>query len=209
MKKLLVVLSFLLVAVTCHADQKAVTDTGDEVILYSDGTWAYIDDGKSVSGIIETNPAKFTKPASATFKLKSTKNNSIYWIDTSKWLFTKEVDNEAAEYEFRMKEKDVYGMAINEEAALPLESLAEIAFSNALAVSPDAKILKKEYRDVNGIKVIFMNMTGTIQGIKAHYLGYYYTDSSGSTQLLLYTTENLAPKYAPEMFDFLNGFGTR
>ena len=152
---------------------------------------------------------EFVKPADATFKLKSTKNNSIYWLNTSKWSFTKEVDNPAAEYEFKLKDKDVYGMAITEEAALPLESLVDIAFTNALSASPDAKILEKEYRMVNVIKVIYMQMFGTIEGIKANYLGYYYADESGSTQILLYTTANLVEKYKTEIFDFLNGFGSR
>lgn len=204
-----IILFFLLVATTSFASQKAITDTGDEVILYKDGTWAYSDDAQRVSSAIETNSQKFVKPDNATFQLKSTKNNTIYWVNTNKWVFTKEVENPAAEYEFRLKNKDVYGMAITEEAAFPLEALIDIAFTNALAASPDAKIIEKEYRVVNGIKVIYMQMVGTVQGIKAYYLGYYYTDESGSTQVLLYTTANLIDKYKTEMFDFLNGFGSR
>ena len=48
-------------------------------------------------------------------------------------------------------------------------------------------------------------MDGTIQGIKFSYFGYYYSDKSGSTQLLAYTASNLADKYKIEIENFLNG----
>ena len=49
-----------------------------------------------------------------------------------------------------------------------------------------------------------MQMDGTIQGIKFSYFGYYYSDKSGSTQLLVYTASNLADKYKIEIENFLN-----
>ena len=73
----------------------------------------------------------------------------------------------------------------------------------------DAKIIKQEYRIVNENKVLFIHMGCTAQGIKFNYLGYYYSDSSGSTQLVTYTAENLVDKYRSEINDFLNGFIVR
>ena len=51
-----------------------------------------------------------------------------------------------------------------------------------------------------------MEMKGTLQGIKFMYLGYYYSDDSGSTQFLAYTGSSLVGKYKSEINDFLNGF---
>ncbi len=199
---------FVLLAATSYASQNAITDTGEEVILYSDGTWKYSNE-KQQTGKIEINRTKFEKPTSSTFKLKSTRNNTIYWINTNKWTFTKQVDNAASEYEFKLKDKDLYGMAINEEIEIPLESLANIAFENAREAAPDVKIMKQEYRIVNGIRVLYMVMAGTIEGMKVTYMGYYYSDTSGTTQLLTYTATNLVDKYRSEIDDFLNGFGSR
>ena len=208
MKKLFVTI-LLLLAATSYASQKAITDTGEEVILNSDGTWEYSDKAQKATKIIETNKINFERPRSSSFLLKSIKNNSAYWINTDKWSFKKAKDNTSAEYTFKLKGKDLYGMAINEGMEIPLESLGNIAVSNARKVAPDAKSVKKEFRIVNGNKVLYMEINGTIQGLKFTYLGYYYSDASGVTQFVTYTATNLVDKYKSEINNFLNGLVTQ
>ena len=205
MKKILVV-TLLLWSSVAYCGQKAITDTGDIVILNDDGTWVYADQSEQTANAIETNEQIFVKPDDSSFLLKSTKNNSTFWINTDKWVFQKSIDNAEAEYEFQLKGKDLYGMAITEEIAMPVESLAEIALTNAKSVAPDAEIVTQEYRVVNGAKLMYMEINGTIQGIKFAYLGYYYADDAGATQLITYTATNLVAKYRSEIDDFLNGF---
>jgi hypothetical protein len=207
MKKLFVTI-ILLLAATSYASQKAITDTGEEVILNSDGTWEYSDKARKATKIIETNEKKFKKPVDSSFLLKSTKNNSAYWINTDKWIFKKRKDMSSAEYEFRLKGKDVYGRAINEEMRVSIESLGNIALMNAQKAAPDSKIVKQEFRIVNGNKVLYMEINGSIQGIKFTYLGHYYSDTSGTTQLVAYTGTNLVDKYRLEINNFLNGLVT-
>lgn len=208
MKNLLIVV-FLLMATTCFASQKAITDTGEEVILHNNGTWEYSANDKKLTDEIKTNDKIFNKPKDSTFLLKSTRNNSAYWINTDKWVFSKATDNPEAEYQFQLKGKDLYGMTITEEAQIPLETLAHLALNNALSKVPDAHISKQEYRIVNGNNLIYLEIIGTFQGIKFNYLGYYYSDSSGCTQLITYTTTNLVDKYRSEINDFLNGLIVR
>ena len=194
MKIMLAILSIFL-CTSSYASQKAITDTGKEVILNNDGTWEYSDNAQKATNIIQTNRKKFKRPRDSSFLLKSTKNNSAYWINTDKWVFKKAKDTGTAEYTFQLKGKDLYGMAITEGAEIPLESLANIALSNARGIAPDAKSVKQEFRIVNGKKVLYMEINGTIQGINFTYLGYYYSDASGATQLVTYTTTNLVDKY--------------
>jgi hypothetical protein len=208
MKKVLVTILVLLAA-TSYASQKAITDKGEEVILHDDGTWEYSDKEKKPTKTIETSKEKFEKPKSSSFLLKSTKNNSAYWINIDKWSFEKATGNSAAEYQFKLKGKDLYAMAITEGIEVSLESLADLALTNARGAAPDAKIVRQEYRVVNGNKVIYMEISGTIQSIKFTYLGYYYSDASGSTQLTTYTASNLVDKYKSEINDFLNGLVTQ
>ena len=133
--------------------------------------------------------------------------NSSFSINPKKWKFKKnENGHESAEYTFQLKNGDLYGMAISEQVEIDVEELAKIAFDNARDAAPDTKIVKKEYRTVNGHKVIYMEMVGSIQSIKFKYLGYYYSNSSGSTQYLTYTSTNLVEKYKTEIDRFLNGF---
>jgi hypothetical protein len=203
--KLCLVLLAALVAPTCYAAQKAITDTGEEILIYSDGTWKYADSSKDAPAAIETNPARFVKPKSATFLLKSQKNQSAFWLDTDKWSFKRSKKNADAEYAMQLKGKDLYGLAISEEVQIPMESLIDIALENARNVAPDIHVVKKEYRVVNDNKVIFMQMSGTMQGMKISYLGYYYSDKSGTTQYITYTASNLVDKYRTEIDHFLNG----
>ncbi|MCU7837218.1 MAG: hypothetical protein KZQ83_18495 [gamma proteobacterium symbiont of Taylorina sp.] len=193
-----------------YASQKAITDTGEEIVIYSDGTWKHLNNIKQKAGVIQFNKNIFNKPKDSSFLLKSTTNKSAFWINTNKWSFNKEKnDTKSTEYKFRLKGKDLYGMAITEEIEIPIQSLTDIALSNAHKVAPDIKILKKEYRTVNGKKVIYMEMGGTMKGMKVTYLGYYYSDTYGTTQFLVYTATNLTDKYKPEINRFLNGLVTQ
>lgn len=192
---------------TVYAEQRAITDTGEEIVIYSDGTWKYLTEtGEAPAAAIETNPNAFNKPEDSTFLLKSKKNHAAFWLNTNKWLFKPSTKNDDAEYALQLKGKDLYGLIIAEEVEIPLESLTEIALENAKSVAPDIHITKKEYRVVNGRKVIYMEMSGTMQGMKITYLGCYHSDASGTTQFLTYTATNLVGKYRKEIAALLNGF---
>jgi hypothetical protein len=67
----------------------------------------------------------------------------------------------------------------------------------------------QEYRVVNGKKLIYMQINGTIKGINFTYNGYYYSNPSGSTQLVAYTAASAVRKYKSEINDFLNGLVTQ
>ena len=69
----------------------------------------------------------------------------------------------------------------------------------------NCEIVKEDFRMVNGKKVFFMQMNGTTQGIKFTYLGYYYSNQSGTFQFVTYTAQNLLAKAQTEMFELLNG----
>ena len=207
MKKLLLLSLFL--STTCYTTPiKGITETGDEVLLKDDGTWCYLNSKVTQVEKIKTNPTKFTRPPMSTFPVKSTKNKSEVWIDAKKWSFKKS-KNGATEYTFSFKEGDLYGMIINESIGMELEGLTEVAFENAKKVAADTKIIQKEYRYVNGKKVIFMQMEGTISGLKFTYFGYYFSNDSGMTQLIAYTGTSAVKRYKSEMEDFLNGFMVR
>jgi len=209
MPRLIIVVISILLATASHAGQKAITDTGDEVILHSDGTWKFVNNSRKTTEKITTNQMEFTKPDSSFFLLKSTRNTSAFWINPAKWSFEKASTNAEAEYEFQLKGQDLYGMVIAEGVQMPVESLTDIAVTIAKNAVPDIEVTKKEYRYVNGNKVIYMEMRGTMQGMKVTYLGHYYTDAAGSTQLVAYTGTALADKYRSEISDFLNGLAVQ
>lgn len=203
--KTLVILLFCITSFSVFAGQKAVTDQGDVVILNEDGTWVYEGEGPSPEDLIPLNSDVFSKNDKSSFALKSLKTNTTFSINPKLWRFTKNGEHDSAEYTFELKNGDLYGMAITEQVEIDIENLSEIAFENARSAAPDAKIVKREYRIVNGQKVIYMEIVGTLQNIKFKYLGYYYSNASGSVQYLAYTSTNLADKYQTEIDSFLNG----
>lgn len=208
--KFIIVVVMCCIAATAAAGMKAITDEGEVVILNDDGTWHYENKNAVKSSELVVNPTKFTKPGDASFEVKSTVNGSTFWINPKKWAFKKNDKTvEASEFSFRLKNSDLYGMAITEELQIDLVALTDVAFENAKEAAPDVKINKREYRIVNGHKVIYMEMIGTIQGVKFRYLGYYFADQSGSTQYLTYTGNSLVDKYRKDIDDFLNGFSSR
>jgi len=209
MKKIFLLTGILASLISVSFGQKkAVTETGEEVILYTNGTWKYLNDSAGSNSEVKTNPKIFKKSANATFLIKSKKFNIGLWVDSKKWSFKKATSNEEAEYELELKGKDLYGMMLTESIELPLESMKTVALSNARSSAVDAHVVKEEYRTVNNKKVLLMQIDGTTQGIKFSYYGYYFSNSKGTVQLVTYTAQNLLSDYLNEIEELLNGLAT-
>lgn len=207
--RICVVLLIACLSFATYASQKAVTDEGEVVILNDDGTWVYNNPNQSAVNEIPMNPLEFKKSPNSTFNLRSTKLDLDVSIDPEKWSFKKAVSNEYAEYEFQLKDGDLYGMLITEEIQFPMEKLAQIAVVNAQSFAPGTKMVNREYRVVNGLKVIYMEMQGSAEGVDFTYRGYYFSNKNGSAQLVTYTGTSIIDKFDAEIQEFLNGLSVR
>ena len=188
-----------------QAQINGITETGDEVVLFDDGTWKYVHDSVTEISTIPVIETEFLKDKKSTFLVKSKKLNVGIWINPKAWTFSKGTEADAYEFQFEKKSGDLYAMLITEKIQVPLDVLKGIALTNAQSVSPDIKVIKEEYRTINGIKVFAMQMSGTIQGMRITYYGYYYSNSKGTMQLLTYTGENLFDDYLEDIELFING----
>lgn len=205
MKKIILLVEFVFVSLASFSQQTAVTETGDIVILYDNGTWSYLHKDTIAADDILINSEKFFKSDSALFLLKSTRIDMGCFLDPKKWTVEKTNENEAAEYEINNMGLGLYGMLITENINLPLESLANIALDNARVAAPDVTVTDKQYRYVNGLKVLMMRMTGTIQGFRFSYYGYYYSTKNGAAQFLVYSSEDIVNQNLTEIEALLNG----
>ena len=189
-----------------NAQKKAITETGQEVILNDDGTWSYLNsEDEEPSLKISLNSEEFNKSEDSNFLLKSKKNNIGFWLNSKKWEFKKAESNPDAEYELQRRGEDLYGLILTEKIEVPLENLRNIALENGKDVAPDLQIVKEEYRIVNGQKILLLQMNGTMQGIKISYYNYYFSNSNGSTQFMTYTSQNLLNSYLKDCEELLNG----
>jgi hypothetical protein len=197
---------FIAMFLSSTAQQMGVTDTGDKVILYSDGRWVYAEKDSIREDEILTNPKSFKKGKSADFLLKSTRTTAGFWLNPKAWTYTTPEEGAAAEYELDHKNGSLYALVITEHLDLPLTSLANIALQNAQEAAPDVKVTAKEYRNINGKKVLMMRMLGTIQEIRFSYFGYYYTNNGISVQYLVYSSETFMEENLSAVEELLNGF---
>ncbi|MEZ4944788.1 MAG: hypothetical protein R2804_04600 [Cyclobacteriaceae bacterium] len=204
-KILIIIFVFIgLTAEMSMAQINALTENGDEVLLYEDGTWAYKNDDLITESEISTNEEIFVKDKKATFLVKSNKVNVGIWLNPKLWRFEKgEGDNE---YLFTLKNEDLYAMFITERIAIPLDILKTAALNNAKDAASDVRIVREEYRNVNESKVLMMQLSGTIQGIEFIYYGYYFSNENGTVQLISYTSKSLLNEYLDDMDNLLNGF---
>ena len=188
------------------------TEKGDKVNLYEEGKWEY---AKQDSSILTTskntdtsttlNENKFTKDKSASYLVKSKKLKVGVYINPEKWGFTNGGINESAEFNFSQKEFDVLASLITERISINLGDMAELIFQNAKNQSDDVEIIKKEYRIVNGVKMLCLQMKMTIKGIKYIYFTYNFSNKDGAVQLTCLTNAYLFDKNYKLIENFLNG----
>jgi hypothetical protein len=206
MKKGFLTCALIAICGVTDAQIKAITENGEEVVLFENGQWEYTESNEVVDEEeILMNPLKFTRPATSAFLLKSTKFNIGTYLDSKKWTIEKGKGDDAYEYQLTLNQGDLYAMMITEQVEIPLESLKAIALENARDVAPDVYVVKEEYRMVNGLKVLMLQMNGTLSGIKFSYYGYYFSSEKGTIQFIGYTSQNLLSKYQKTIEDLLNG----
>ena len=161
--------------------------------------------GNSVDEITMDSLLYFT-PRSANKSIKGKNDFYKLWYNDKGWKRIPPASiNEEADITLQMRDDDAYAMIIYEEMEIDVEALADIALDNAIEAAPDTKILNKEYRIVNGNKVIHMELKGSISGVKFVYNSYYYSDENGAIQFISFTSQKLYEKLQSDMDDVLNG----
>ncbi len=190
---------------TDSQDIRATTESGQSVLLKSDGTWVYTQAPKPASPQKHQLIQHF-KPKSATVLLKGKRVTYGLWYDNSKWVVDQVIDNASAEYELTHIQGDRYVVIIPERINIPLATLKIAAIANARKVAPDIEVIQEETRIVNDQKILCLKMNATIQGIPVSYVNYYYSGKVGAVQLMAYTGQNLFEEYKQDLFDLLNGF---
>lgn len=202
----------IILAQATKAQEIAITDRGDSVLLFSNGTWDYYTNYKNVEyelAEIKLNDQVFSKPKASVNKINGSNQAYEIWYDDRVWKRVPPGElNPEADVALKLIKGDVYAMVIYEELEIPMENLSQIALDNAVNVAPDMEMIDKEYRLVNNDSLICMRMDGTTQGMKIAYYSYYAANEKGSIQFHTFTGQNLLDKYKNEIEDLLNGLVT-
>lgn len=194
-RTLLVVLVLAGVGVV-HAQERATTESGRQVLLFPDGTWKYAP--------TTSTPGSHDRPAQATSEIALARGAASLYYDPAKWRRDELDDPTRAR--LAHVTGDGYAIIIAERIEMTLDALREVALSNARSAAPDAAITWEERRVVNGTEVLAARLRGTTQGITFVYFGYYYAGPQGTFQVLTYTSSNLFDEYRDDFEELLNGF---
>ena len=201
-----------------HGQVQAITEYGDTIFVYDNGTWSFelLDEAPPIEkefGFLSKEVKIDTLSEGFTFSENVTKE-----VNNSRDQFTVKYDdrlwgrvppgtlNEDAEFAFKFKESDIWSVVISEETPIEINKLFLIAKKNMESYSgEDAEIIATELRTVNGTPVIRGVLKSTFSGITFMFDSYYYSDDRGSIQFTTWTSDTIWEKNQETILDLLNG----
>jgi hypothetical protein len=123
--------------------------------------------------------------------------------DPSQW--TQTASSGEAQFTFSYASGAAHALVIAERTAVPLDSLADIALANAQLADPNAQIVYRGKRRVNGVALWFLKIEAEADTVPMVYCGYFYAAATGAVQVVTYAGKTRFPEYETAFLDFLDG----
>ena len=208
MKRILTIWGALYFSVSA-AQTKAITDEGKEVILFPDKTWRYVNesDAQVVENTV-SNPNLFAKNAKASFLLKSKRLNAGIYVDTKIWKVQSGSSiGPFVDYILTCNaEPSVMGLLSSEAAPVQtLNNLKDILLMTVEKRADYFRLITSEYRNVNGLRVLYLEYMANLKGLDFTYIGNYYLTNEGYAAALGYTFTTNFDQYRDVLTDLING----
>lgn len=143
------------------------------------------------------------KSSSATKRLPTPFGKFAMWIDPEKWTTVE--SQETGVLTFENRSGDGYAKIITEKSSLPNDVLKGAVLGRMRKTDPNAEIVLEESRNVNGHTVLVLRIDATVQRVAVSYYGYFHGGTSGTIQVLTYTTKSLFDESSAGFTEFLNG----
>ncbi len=204
------------------AQQTAITLNGDKIILNDDGSWKYSKQNKDSGYIvklgidsladdmlihtIKINLNDYKYKRNATHLVKSKKIKAGLYVNNKYWGISRGLVNEQSEYYFFNKIDDGYASFYTENFnKISYIQLERNMLRNAQVNMPDAFLKMSEYRIVNGTRVLYTDVIGTLNKFKSETLKYSIITNDGLVELSVFNSDDKIEKYREVYEDFLNG----
>ena len=123
--------------------------------------------------------------------------------DPTKWK--QEKTDQAGSSFFTHTSGDAYVRVLSGRLGPPFDALPDMILANAQNQDPNAKLIFKEKRKVNGADVWFLKLDREVNKIPMIVSGYYYAGQSGTVLVITMTGKNLYSEFEKDFMDFLNG----
>lgn len=203
------------------AQIRAVTERGDTIYVFNDGTWSFTMDGFGTDGYaddpglfsirtldIDTLNTSFKYGKLARKTAESEKGFFTIRYDETLWKRVPPGElNDDAELAFESRKEDIYCIVITEKIEIGAENIVQIAIDNMRETTGrPVDVIKLEKRTVNGADVLRAVLGASYSGIEFIFDSYYYSSEAGTVQFTTWTGRNLWEDYEAEILELLNGF---
>ena len=95
---------------------------------------------------------------------------------------------------------------IEEASQIPIESMPDIAVLNLREVGTDVTEIRRGERNINGNRFTFIEYSGSVDGFDITFLGLFYSDASGTLQIVGWSTSNIFEDTRGQIERFASGF---
>ncbi len=123
--------------------------------------------------------------------------------DPAKWTQTNTDD--IASSTLTHTSGDAFVKVASGRLAPQFDAIPDIVLSNLRDEDPNARMIFKEKRRVNGVDVWFVKLDGEVNKIPMVTCGYYYAGKSGLVQVVAVTGRALFSEFEKDFMEVLNG----
>lgn len=220
-RKNLTFLLFLLLCSVCvsvNAQTRAITENGDTIFVYNNGTWSFelLDEMPVVHELsfletelqIDTLNTEFSCSKNAKKQVKNAYEMFTIKYNDKLWQRLPPANlNEEAEFAFKSRKQDIWCVVISEETPIEADKLLRIAKKNMEDnTGAEVEIVKSELRKVNGQKVVRGVLKANLSGISFTFDAYYFSNDKGSVQFTTWSSDQVWERSQNEISELLNGF---
>jgi hypothetical protein len=167
-----------------------------------------------VAGLLNGATARETMPelrmpanASRLGVLNLLQGHSAIRYDSSSWKA--EAASEPGEHQYEHVSGDLWVKVITERLEIPQDSMEKIVLTNAQSVDPSAKVTRRGVRQVNGQRMLVLEIETTTKGIPFIIYSHNFSDKAGTLQIIAWTGKNLLNEYRSTVDSFVAGFEVR
>jgi hypothetical protein len=193
----------LLFAFQAGAQVTAITEEGRAVILFSNGTWRFLNDSVRVSTL---DLPHYTVPGNSTSLVKGKESRYELWYNAEKWNLLPDTIYENSEYALEFHNGELIAMMITERMQVPLTTIKEAAIGSFKKEGSECKIAEEQKIMVNGTEGLLLKIDALVEGIPVSYLNGYFSTREGTFQLITYTAYNLFDLHRIDMMELISGF---
>ena len=95
----------------------------------------------------------------------------------------------------------------SERLEVPLGQMADVALTNMTnGGAKDAKVIRRGYRNVNGQRVLFLELEATMSGIAFSFYGHYWSSPAGTVQIVGFGGRSLIGEHRSTIESFVSTF---